>query len=116
MTNDMGGMATRIQEALAKAPSKTAIAEACGVTPQAVTGWIKKGSIAKEHLPTIAKLCGVDLNWLITGRAPAGEPHNDPKQHKIDLIVHNASDFSDAELRELLAQIDLINRRKRGLL
>ncbi|HMY38134.1 MAG TPA: YdaS family helix-turn-helix protein, partial [Marinagarivorans sp.] len=64
-------MAERLKLTLKGGPSQTAIAHACGVTDQAVTGWLKTGRISKAHLPTISKLCGVDLNWLITGVEPA---------------------------------------------
>lgn len=58
-------MAARLREALACCASKTQVAEACGVTVQALTGWEKTGRVDKRHLPTIAKMSGKSLDWLM---------------------------------------------------
>jgi phage repressor protein C with HTH and peptisase S24 domain/transcriptional regulator with XRE-family HTH domain len=45
--------------------SKSAIAEACNVSPQAVYGWITKGRVKKEHLLTLSKILGIDIESLM---------------------------------------------------
>ncbi len=47
--------------------SNTELAQHIGVSGQAVGKWLKKGTIKKDHLPVIAKLTGVDFQWLSTG-------------------------------------------------
>jgi len=50
------------------------IADLCGVTPQAVAGWLKTGSFDKTHLPTISQATGVRTDWLLTGQGPMKTP------------------------------------------
>lgn len=45
--------------------TNTALAKACGVTKQAITGWRSNGRIAKKHLPTIAAITGRSLEQLL---------------------------------------------------
>lgn len=42
-----------------------ALARECGVTRQAVYGWLKTGRVAKEHLPIFARLSGKPLEWWL---------------------------------------------------
>lgn len=42
-----------------------ALAKECGVTRQAVYGWLKTGRVAKEHLPVFARLSGKPLGWWL---------------------------------------------------
>lgn len=41
------------------------LARECGVTPQAVSGWIKTGNVDKAHLPTIADRTGLPIDWFL---------------------------------------------------
>ena len=54
--------------------SKAAIARTCEVSPQALTGWLNTGRIAKESLAAIASKTNVDLDWLITGDGVSAKP------------------------------------------
>jgi hypothetical protein len=47
-----------------------AVIDACRVTKQAINGWKRTGRIAKQHLPVIADLAGVDVQWLLNPEAP----------------------------------------------
>lgn len=40
------------------------LADACGVTTQAITGWIKTGKVAKKHYSTLSKQLGIPLSTL----------------------------------------------------
>lgn len=53
---------------------KRRIAEACGVSPQAITGWLNNGAVDYKHMPVVSRLTGVNLYWLMTGD---GEPWGD---------------------------------------
>lgn len=41
------------------------IAAACGVSKQAVQGWVKTGRIDKKHLPNLATASGRPLEWWL---------------------------------------------------
>jgi transcriptional regulator with XRE-family HTH domain len=41
------------------------IADGCGVSKQAVQGWVKTGRIDKKHLTTLAELSGRSLGWWL---------------------------------------------------
>lgn len=61
-------LAERLQRALAEARiSQTNLAQACGVTRQAVHGWLTDGRIGKHHLPTISALTGKGLEYFLVG-------------------------------------------------
>lgn len=66
-------MAAKLAEAIShpKIP-QTTIAEACGVTKQAVQGWLKNGRIDKGHFAALARVTGRPLEWWFdaeTGRS-----------------------------------------------
>ena len=70
---DLRETAARVKRALASCESQTVVAEHCGVSPQAITGWIKTGRIGKKSATCLAKLSGYRLLWLLTGDGPARE-------------------------------------------
>jgi len=41
------------------------LARQCGVTRQAVYGWLKTGRVAKHHLPVFSRLSGKSLDWWL---------------------------------------------------
>jgi transcriptional regulator with XRE-family HTH domain len=66
---DSKEMARRIKMAMdeAKPPITGAdLAEACGVTPQAVSGWRSTGRLGKRHLMTIARLTGRPVEYFVS--------------------------------------------------
>lgn len=87
-------MAARLGEAIKAAPSKTAVANACEVSDQAVTGWLKTGRIHKKNLPIIARETGYSLQWLMDGTGPkmaeqAAERLDDREtvQHALEIVL-----------------------------
>lgn len=65
---DSKEMARRIKAALRDAQppvSGSALAKACDVTPQAVSGWIKNGRIAKKHIQKVAELTHKPLEYFL---------------------------------------------------
>jgi transcriptional regulator with XRE-family HTH domain len=76
MVSDTDGVNARLKEALkAGGMSNADLANAIGVTVQAVSKWLKKGGISQQRLPTVARVLGVSLEWLLTGadRPPTTE-------------------------------------------
>jgi len=65
---DANELARRLREAMDRHHPKVLsahLADACGVTPQAVNGWRKTGRIAKGHLQTIAQVTGKPLTFFL---------------------------------------------------
>lgn len=61
-------LSDRMQAALRDARiSKAEIARRLEVSPQAVNGWFKTGTILKGNLARFAKETGVSLEWLVGG-------------------------------------------------
>lgn len=62
-------LANRLNEALKSLGrgGKKDIAEKCGITEQAVQGWVKTGRIDKDNLMIVAETTGYELKWLING-------------------------------------------------
>jgi hypothetical protein len=74
-------VAARLKEIIGTLPGQvgqTKVATICDVKPQAITGWLKTGRIAKRHLPVIAKEAKCNLAWLITGEGPKDLCKNQP--------------------------------------
>lgn len=50
--------------------SRKAVAQACGVTPQAVAKWISTGKISRDNLVVVADMTEHRLDWLNSGKGP----------------------------------------------
>jgi phage repressor protein C with HTH and peptisase S24 domain len=71
---DQDELARRLKAAITAAPiSQEAIAEEFGVTPQAVSGWIRTGKIGKDKLPRLASLLGRELSFFMPDAEQAQE-------------------------------------------
>lgn len=53
--------------------SQAELGRIAGVTPQAVTGWIARGSIGRRSAEKIAEHTGFELEWILTGKGPKVE-------------------------------------------
>ena len=61
-------MASKLAEALTNPKiSQAEVAEKCGVTKQAVQGWLKTGRFDKKHLAKLSKLTNRPLSWWLDG-------------------------------------------------
>ena len=61
-------LADRLRRALDESGvSQADLGRACGVTDQAVHGWVTNGRIGKQHLPTISALTGKGLDYFLVG-------------------------------------------------
>lgn len=52
------------QRAIAAAGGQSALARACGVTPQSVQGWLKNGGVPAERVVKVEKATGVSRAQL----------------------------------------------------
>lgn len=78
--NTAQAMAAKLDEAMRTSGVKSVdIADACGVSKQAVQGWKKTGRIDKKHLPKLAKVTQLPLEWWLG--APSSGPHNEIPGH-----------------------------------
>lgn len=50
------------------------VAEACGVTVQAINGWKTNGRVGKQHIKTLARLTGLPVSWWLPGDDLEDEP------------------------------------------
>lgn len=59
---------------------------ACGVSAEAVSKWLlgKSDNLKANHAFTIAKLCGVNAEWLATGK---GKPYPNPVQNMVGPLI-----------------------------
>lgn len=95
-------LADRLRATLTKTGiTKAQIARACGVTPQAVNGWLTTGRISKEALQRFSEATNTTTEWLVTGKqAPASavaEPTPVYSGRKIPVISWvQAGDFCEA--------------------
>ncbi len=93
---------------------QTDIAIACGVTKQAVQGWLRTGRIAKKHLPTLAKVSGRSLDWWLDGGAQEEPAVQESENERILAELQNwrlrASTRSQTVIDKLcaLAQINAL--------
>lgn len=105
--------------------SPIAIAEACGVTEQAVSNWKRTGKIRTRHLLVVSKLTGWSIQRLLTG-APdtvliASAPPPPPYGFKDRLQVSDSDwsllqDIKDAqEAPHLAERIEAIRRELESL-
>lgn len=64
---DATELARRLRAAMDSEPkvSSAALAERCGVTPQAVHGWRTTGRVAKGHLPVIAEMTRKPIEFFL---------------------------------------------------
>ena len=45
--------------------TKARVAKECAINPQAITGWERKGSIDRNHIPTLARLTGRRVEYFL---------------------------------------------------
>lgn len=97
-TNQQRALAANFSKALAepKAPSPGAIADKCGVTEQAVSGWKRTGKIKLEHLLVVSELTGWSVHRLCTGR-------ESPHTRTVDFNGRHVSDSDWNTMQDLAA-------------
>lgn len=72
---DSDSLSHRIREAIdGSGKSRAEIAEQCGVTPQAVNGWLTTGRISKLKIARLASVTGLPLEFFMPTDVPAVAP------------------------------------------
>lgn len=104
-------IAARLKSAIAAAKvPKTALATACGVSDQAVTGWTKTGRINKKNLPAIAQALGVSVDWLLTGREPPSGSTDAANEEALSrqeqIILELFRDLTDDQKAEVVRSLE----------
>lgn len=102
-------LAGKIAEAIKRSERTAAsIAEDLGISPQAVNGWKKTGTISKDMLTRFAELVGVPVGYFIGDMTPASTqfqlpvigPMNGDKMLKLFvLFAQSTEDGQDLILR-----------------
>lgn len=92
---DSDEMAKRLRIAIKDAGiTGSALARACGVKPQAVSGWKKNGRIAKGHLETVARMTKKSLEYFLgNGRGGKNTPNANFPVHESLRNVHDVEGF-----------------------
>ena len=83
------------------------IADACGVSKQAVQGWKKTGRIDKKHLPKLAQVTGKPLEWWLSIEQETPLVSPDPEPTAEDLLNQA---FSDWRLQASPRSLQTINK------
>lgn len=67
-------IANRLKSAMERERvSNSELAQLCGVSIQAVTGWLQTGRVSRKHFPAIAHRLRVSVPWLVTGQDETAE-------------------------------------------
>ena len=92
--------------------SQSEIAEQCGVSKQAITGWIRKSSISKQNLLKLCSITDTRWEWVLTQQ---GEMMN-RSQDEHDQGVPNASASYSTESIEILQKIEQLSEADKARL
>lgn len=89
--------------------TSVAMAEACGVTPQAVNGWRKTGRIHKRHLKTAARLTGRPLEYFLdaepSGARQSGATYAVGLAAKEEIVVELFRGLFSGQQREIMKEM-----------
>ena len=58
--------------------TQRAVADRLDVKPQSISTWLRKGTIHRQHIAPLCKVCGVDIAWLLTGEGQARLDDEEP--------------------------------------
>lgn len=84
------------------------LAEACGVSQQAVGQWFKTGRIHRKHFAKLATLLGVSLEYLMTGKGQSDVLVIEDQQERY--LVEAFRDLQDDEKAEAIRDIENAKR------
>lgn len=97
------------------------VAKQCGVTKQAITGWIKNSSIDKKNLLQLSEITKTDFKWLLYG-TKKGKPATREKtngvnetratyNHAETELIENYRNLSATDKARLTAIISALNQK-----
>lgn len=82
------------------------IALACGVTPQAVGGWLKGSRPRSKHIASLAAFFGVSVDYLVHGTGTLG------RKIALEELMVEASELDYADIKALVMLARHLNGRK----
>ena len=92
------------------------IAELCGVSLQAVTGWLKTGRVKHEHIETLAKRFGRSMAWMLVGDQGMSSLAEDERLTPRQLAVLGLLDgLTDEQQEEFFRELQEAKRRNDAL-
>lgn len=92
---DNTAMAAAIRSAIEESPlTQKSVADAFGVTEQAVSGWLRTGKVDKRKLPKLARLTGKPLSHFGMGET-------------VDVVAISATDQSYVRVQQLDGDADM---------
>ncbi|WP_414609765.1 LexA family transcriptional regulator [Stenotrophomonas pavanii] len=92
---DNTAMAAAIRSAIEESPlTQKSVADAFGVTEQAVSGWLRTGKVDKRKLPKLAHLTGKPLSHFGMGET-------------VDVVAISATDQSYVRVQQLDGDADM---------
>ena len=93
----------------AKKISSKAMADACGVTPSAVSSWYRTNRISKDALAKVATVLDVSLEELITGESVArpAAPAESPSATAL-YLARWLDKVQDQETKERIAHVAML--------
>lgn len=82
------------------------IALACGVTPQAVGGWLKGSRPRRKHLASLAAFFNVSVDYLLHGSGSLG------RTIALEELMAEASELDYQDIKALVMMARHLNSRK----
>jgi len=82
------------------------IALACGVTPQAVGGWLKGSRPRRKHIASLAAFFDVTVDYLKNGPSPIG------RQMALEELMAEAAALDHDDIKALVMMARHLNQRK----
>lgn len=108
--------AAKLAEAISSPRIKqSTIAAECGVTKQAVQGWLKTGRIDKKHFRTLARITQRPLSWWLDS-AESPDISSDLTLVEDDQVVDQLQDWrlqASEKSQEVIDQLTLLARRNK---
>lgn len=90
------------------------LARMIGVSPQAVNGWLSRGTIRKDYAVAVAKLVGISAEELLAGSDDVGAPALDPEESELVRMYRTLDDRARRGVRLLVDSLAEPAPRYRG--
>lgn len=105
----MNSIGERIKESIKSSGlTQKSVSETLSITTQALTNYIKKNRVPEAMiLFNISKLCGVHMEWLLTGEEPR---FNDQRSRNTTIVEYETNVVSNDPLKITMEDLDFILR------